>query len=190
MLTNKAMQGQIWITAVKLTQIKVKCHFSTALLPLRGSATAYERSGNAELTCGGGVCSCTPTEPPIPIFHLETGVQWGWIDLMFWCIVWWRAAQSGGCLCDVCPLEDMKSVTWPLSWGVMADSGFKGSRRAGRWLRSCHIIHSAWPFIFLESVPLPRQPAWLKRSQPLGSWTTTLCNCTCNLFNARIPWGK
>lgn len=73
---------------------------------------------------------------------------------------------------------------------VMADSGFKGSRRAGRWLRSCHIIHSAWPFIFLESVPLPRQPAWLKRSQPLGSWTTTLCNCTCNLFNARIPWGK
>lgn len=131
-----------------------------------------------------------PHRPPIPIFHLETGVQWGWIDLMFWCIVWWRAAQSGGCLCDVCPLEDMKSVTWPLSWGVMADSGFKGSRRAGRWLRSCHIIHSAWPFIFLESVPLPRQPAWLKRSQPLGSWTTTLCNCTCNLFNARIPWGK
>lgn len=184
------MQGHIWITDVKLVQIKVKCHFSTALLPLRGSATAYERSGSAELTCGGVVCSCTPPWTPHP--HLSSwdrgtvGVDW--FDVLMHCLM------TGS--------SKWRMPLWCLSIGghekrhlapeprVMADSGFKGSRRAGRWLHSCHIIHSAWPFIFLESVPLPRQPVWLKRSQPLRSWSTTLCNCTCNLFNARIPWGK
>lgn len=65
--------------------------------------------------------------------------------------------------------------------GVTAASGFKGSCWAGRWLHWCHIIHSAWPLFylfiyFLESVPLPRQPALLSHTS--RCWWATLCVIT------------